>query len=161
MAGLSYVQRRHQALCAVGQSDRPVAGDDQGGADRPFPSQTAAPHQGSDQHAVLRTDGGDDPGLQRTVDVPDPRGVRFRRRHLVATRPATNRTAAAARPPPGQPRAAAMTSCVSTTPASATRPTSARRAALTRKTNRPAAGPQLAAAAGPIPACRPPLCCNT
>jgi hypothetical protein len=39
---------------------------------------------------------------------------------------------------------------------SATRPTSARRAALTRKTNRPVAGPQFAAAAGPIPACRPP-----
>jgi hypothetical protein len=65
------------------------------------------------------------------------------------------------RPPPGQPRAAATMVCVSTTPASATRPTSARRAAPIRKTNRPAAGPHFVAAAGVIPACRPPLCCNT
>jgi len=68
--------------------------------------------------------------------------------------------AAAARPPPGQPRAVATTACVSTTPASATRPTSARGAAPIRKTNRPAAGPRSAAAAGPIPACQPPLCSN-
>jgi hypothetical protein len=50
---------------------------------------------------------------------------------------------------------------VSTTPALATRPTSARRAAPTRKTNRPAAGPHFAAAASPIPTCCPPLCCST
>ena len=64
-------------------------------------------------------------------------------------------------PTPGQPRAAATTACASTTPASATRPTSARGAAPIRKTNRPAAGPSSAAAAGPIPACRPPLCRNS
>jgi hypothetical protein len=51
------------------------------------------------------------------------------------------------------------TVCVSTTPALATRPTSVRRAAPTRKTNRTAAGPQFAAA-GPIPTYCPPLCCS-
>jgi hypothetical protein len=51
--------------------------------------------------------------------------------------PATG-LAAAARPPLARPEAVAATACASTTPASVPRP---RRAALTRKTNRPAAGP--------------------
>jgi hypothetical protein len=87
-------------------------------------------------------------GTPRPADPPP----RTAARRPAATEPATKRTSAAARPPPGQPRAAATTACVSTTPALATRPTSARGAALTRKTNRLAAGPQFAAAAGPIPA---------
>jgi hypothetical protein len=44
----------------------------------------------------------------------------------------------------------------STTPISATRPTSARRAAPTRKANRLVAGPYFVATAGPIAACCPP-----
>jgi hypothetical protein len=48
-----------------------------------------------------------------------------------------------------------------TNPVSATRPTSVRRAAPTRKTNRPAAGPHFADAAGPIPTCCPPLLFST
>jgi hypothetical protein len=64
-------------------------------------------------------------------------------------------------PTPGRPEAAATIACVSTTPASATRPTSARRTAPTRKSNRPTAGPYFAAAAGPIPACCPPLLFST
>jgi hypothetical protein len=85
----------------------------------------------------------------------------YRRKTPAATRPATKRTTAAAHPPPGQPRVVAATACASTTPASAARPTSARGAAPTRKTNRPAAGPRFATAACPIPACRPPFRCNT
>ncbi|MFN9908702.1 MAG: hypothetical protein ACK56F_21680, partial [bacterium] len=76
-------------------------------------------------------------GTPRPADPPP----RTATRRPAATRPATNQTAATAHPPPGQPRAVATTACVSTTPASAARPTSARGAAPTRKTNRPAAGP--------------------
>jgi hypothetical protein len=55
------------------------------------------------------------------------------------------------------PGAAAATACVSSTPASVTRPTkSARKAAPTKKTNRLVASPHFAAAAGPIPTCCPP-----
>jgi hypothetical protein len=53
--------------------------------------------------------------------------LRTAARRPAVTRLSTNR-AAAVRPPLGQPRVAATTACVSTTPASATRPTSARRA---------------------------------
>jgi hypothetical protein len=56
----------------------------------------------------------------------------------------------------GPPRGGRTNTCVSTTPASVPRPRSARRAAPTRKTNRPAAGPYSAATAGPIPTCYPP-----
>jgi hypothetical protein len=54
------------------------------------------------------------------------------------------------------PKAAARIACVSTTPVSNTGPRSARRAAHTKKTNRPAAGPYIAAAGGPIHTCCPP-----
>jgi hypothetical protein len=66
---------------------------------------------------------------------------------------AGNRSGSAIRPPWAPPEAAAATACVSTTPVSVPRPRSARRAALTRKTNRPAAGLYTAADAGPIPTC--------
>ncbi len=56
----------------------------------------------------------------------------------------------------GRPETAEMIACVSTTPASIPRPRSARRAAPTRKTNRQAASPYTAAAAGPIATCLPP-----
>jgi hypothetical protein len=66
--------------------------------------------------------------------------------------PATGLAATVHRPP-ARPEAAAATACASTTPASVPRPRSARRAALTRKTNRLVAGPYTAAAAGPIQTC--------
>ncbi len=70
--------------------------------------------------------------------------------------PATDLAAAVHRPP-ARPEAAAATACASTTPASVPRPRSARRAAFTRKTNRPAAGPYTAAADSPIKTgCPPP-----
>ncbi len=95
--------------------------------------------------------------VHETTFVPLPDAAR----RPAATRLPTRRPAAAARPPPGQPRAPATMDSTSTTPASATRPTSARGAAPIRKTNRPAAGPSSAAAAGSIPACRPPLYRNS
>jgi hypothetical protein len=52
-----------------------------------------------------------------------------------ARRRQDRRPAAAARQPPGQPKAAATTACASTTPALATRPTSARGAALCAERN--------------------------
>jgi hypothetical protein len=63
---------------------------------------------------------------------------------------------AAVRPPRVRTEAAATIACVSTTPASVPRPRSVRRAAPTRKTNRPAASPYTAAAGSPIPTCYPP-----
>jgi hypothetical protein len=48
-----------------------------------------------------------------------------------------------------------MIACASTTPVSVPRPRSARRAAPTRKTDRPAVGPYSAAATSPIPSCYP------
>jgi hypothetical protein len=59
----------------------------------------------------------------------------------------------AAHRPPAHPEAATATACVSTTPASVPRPRSARRAAHTRKTNRPPPPPVLSNLLTPPPPC--------
>jgi hypothetical protein len=172
MAGLSCV-RQHKALRHVGQPHRPAAGHGEGGPDRPLTPQVAAPHQKPDQPTGVQVARRPHPALQQDLGGSD-RGRGRRRRGRPEASLSLPRSpplplpvlrqricrqtslAAAPRLPRGQPEAAATIACVSTTPTLVPRPRSARRAAPTRKTNRPAAGPYSAAAAGPIPTYYPP-----
>jgi hypothetical protein len=70
-------KRRHQALRPVGQPHRPAANVNEGWTDRPFPPQTAEPHQQYYQSAGLQHNGGDDPALQRALDGLDSGRGRF------------------------------------------------------------------------------------
>jgi hypothetical protein len=154
--------RQQQALRYVGQPHRLEAILSEGNTDCSFPPKTAAPHQEPNQHATRS-------GRIWAVKRPPPPWLRphqgpTRLSETHATLPprsagrgllATD-LAAAAPQLLALPKAAARIACVSTTPVSNTGPRSARRAAHTKKTNRPAAGPYIAAAGGPIHTCCPP-----
>jgi hypothetical protein len=170
MAGLSGV-RQQQALRYVRQPHRLAAILRKGNTHCPFPPKTATPSSKS-----LRTSFSDATRSGRIWAVKRPPRLRP---HQGPTRlsethsapppcsagrglPATYLAAAAPRLL-ALPKAAARIACVSTTLVSETGPRSARRAARTRKTNRPTAGPYTAAAAGPTHTCCPPhftLCGN-
>jgi hypothetical protein len=174
MARLSEL-RQQQALRYVEQPHRLAAILSEGNTDCPFPPKIAAPHQEPDQPAGVPRAGGPHSALQRDLGGSgQQRGHRRRGCSHIKTSLAFlghtplllpfPREGAHRRqiwPPPlpdswpYQKRRQGF-ACVSTTPVSETGPRSARRAAHIRKTNRPAAGPYIAAAAGPPHTCCPP-----